>query len=115
MTYVGSSTQRLVVSVLYPQDGKLNLVTDKYSDGLRRRMAEETTKASFAETNETLAKTTGGAIGKRQCKEVSVKVAQEFEAFYAQWAQSGSEFISELLVLTTDSKGIVMQLYAITA
>ena len=26
---------------LYPQDGKLNLATDKYSDGIRRRVAEE--------------------------------------------------------------------------
>jgi hypothetical protein len=71
-------------------------------------VAEETAKVSFAETSETMAKTTGGAIGKRQCEEVSVKVAQDFEAFYAQRAQSGPEFTSDLLVLTTDGKGIVM-------
>lgn len=108
VTRVGYSTQKPEVSALYPQDGKLNLATDKYSDGLRRRVAEETSKVSFAETSETIAKTTGGEIGKRQCEEVSVKVAQDFEAFYAQRAQSHSESTTDLMVLTTDGKGIVM-------
>ncbi len=105
---VGYSTQTPEVSALYPQDGKLNLATDKYSDGIRRRVAEEASKVSFAETSETIAKTTGGEIGKRQCEEVSVKVAQDFEDFYAQRAQKGAESTSDLLVVTTDGKGIVM-------
>lgn len=71
-------------------------------------MAEETSKVSFAEVSETIAKTTGGEIGKRQCEEVNVKVAQDFDAFYAQRAQKGSESTTDLLVLTTDGKGIVM-------
>lgn len=108
VTRVGYSTQKPEVSALYPQDGKLNLAADKYSDGLRRRVAEETSKVSFAETSETIAKTTGGEIGKRQCEEVSVKVAQDFDTFYAQRAQSGSESTTDLMVLTTDGKGIVM-------
>ncbi len=66
VTRVGYSTQTPEVSALYPQDGKLNLATDKYSDGIRRRVAEEASKVSFAETSETIAKTTGGEIGKRQ-------------------------------------------------
>ncbi len=41
VTRVGYSTQTPKVSALYPQDGKLNLATDKYSDGIRRRVAEE--------------------------------------------------------------------------
>jgi hypothetical protein len=105
---VGYSTQKPEVSALYPQDGKLNLATDKYSDGLRRRVAVEVSKVSFAQTSETIADTTGGKIGKRQCEEVSVKVAQDFEDFYAQRTQEGPESTPDLLVLTTDGKGIVM-------
>jgi hypothetical protein len=96
------------VSALYPADGKLNLAPDKYSDELRRRVAEEASKVSFAETSQTIAKTTGGKVGKRQCEEVTVAVAQDCEDFYAQ--RSGTHVAAEddLLVLTTDSKGIVM-------
>ncbi len=101
VTRVGYSTQKPEVSALYPQDGKLNLATDKYSDGIRCRVAEEASKVSFAETSETIAKTTGGEIGKRQCEEVTVKVAFDFENFYAQRAQKGAESTNDLLVLTS--------------
>lgn len=107
VTRVGYSTQQPGVSALYPTDGKLNLPTDKYSDGVRRRVAQEASKVSFAETSTTIAATTGATIGKRQCEEVTVKVAQDFDDFYAQRAQD-SLSTSDLLVLTTDAKGIVM-------
>ena len=105
---VGYSTQKPGVSALYPQDGQLNLAPDKYSDGLRRRVAEEASKVSFSETSQSIAKTTGGTIGKRQCEEVTVSVAQDFDAFYAQRQHSDAETTSDLLVVTTDGKGIVM-------
>ncbi len=108
VTRVGYSTQKSNVSALYPLDGKLNLPPDKYSDELRRRVAVEASKVSFAETSDTIGRTTGGAIGKRQCEEVTVKVAQDFEAFYAQRSLSRAVASDELLVLTTDGKGIVM-------
>ena len=110
VTRVGYSTQQPEVSALYPADGKLNLPPDKYSDGLRRRVAVEASKVSFAETSQTIATTTGGAVGKRQCEEVSVKVADDFEEFYAQrsFAQAAVSNDNDLLVLTTDGKGIVM-------
>lgn len=108
VTRVGYSTQKPGVSALYPADGKLNLSTDKYSDGLRCRVAQEASKVSFWETSKTIASTTGGAIGKRQCEEITVKVSQDFEAFYAQRSVNKSAANGELLVLTTDGKGIVM-------
>ncbi len=37
-----------------------------------------------------------------------MKVAQDFDDFYAQRTQKGAESTSDLLVLTTDGKGIVM-------
>lgn len=105
---VGYSTQKPDVSALYPTDGKLNLPPDKYSDELRRRVAVEASKVSFSETSQTIAWTTGGAVGKRQCEEVTVQVAQDFEAFYAQRSVTLPVSRDDLLVLTTDSKGIVM-------
>ncbi|MDJ0571698.1 MAG: ISKra4 family transposase [Pleurocapsa sp. MO_192.B19] len=108
VTRVGYSTQKRGLSALYPADGQLNLSTDKYSDELRRRVATEASKVSFAETKTTIAATTGGAVGKRQCEEVTVKVAQDFEDFYAQRSVTQSAVSDELLVLTTDGKGIVM-------
>lgn len=105
---VGYSTQKPDLSALYPADGKLNLPPDKYSDELRRRVAEEASKVSFSETSQTIASTTGGSIGKRQCEEVTVQVAQDFEDFYAQRRVGSVVARDDLLVLTTDSKGIVM-------
>ena len=108
VTRVGYSTQKLGISALYPADGQLNLSTDKYSDELRRRVATEASKVSFAETQTTIADTTGGSVGKRQCEEVTVKVARDFEDFYAQRSVAERAVRDELLVLTTDGKGIVM-------
>ena len=108
VTRVGYSTQKPGISALYPADGQLNLSTDKYSDELRRRVATEASKVSFAETKKTIATTTGGAVGKRQCEEVTVKVARDFEDFYAQRRVDKPVSSDELLVLTTDGKGIVM-------
>ena len=108
VTRVGYSRQAPNVSALYPSDGQLNLPTDKYSDGLRRRVAEEASKVSFSETSRTIAMTTGGAVGKRQCEEVTVKVALDFEDFYAQRTGTSTAASDDLLVLTTDGKGIVM-------
>ena len=108
VTRVGYSTQKPEVSALYPADGKLNLPPDKYSDGLRRRVAEEASKVSFSETSSTIAATTGGAVGKRQCEEVTVKVASDFEEFYAQRSLNKTAATNDLLVLTSDGKGIVM-------
>lgn len=105
---VGYSTQQPEVSALYPSDGQLNLPTDKYSDGLRQRVAIEASKVSFAETSQTIASTTGGEIGKRQCEEVTVKVAQDFDDFYAQRSGQVCASADDLLILSSDGKGIVM-------
>ncbi len=108
VTRVGYSTQKPGISALYPTDGQLNLSTDKYSDELRRRVATEASKVSFSETRATIADTTGGSVGKRQCEEVTVKVALDFEDFYAQRRGVIPAASDDLLVLTTDGKGIVM-------
>jgi hypothetical protein len=63
---------------------------------------------SFDEATERLAQTTGGHIPKRQSEQVGVKLAQDFEAFYEMRHAQGAEASEDLLVLTTDGKGIVM-------
>jgi hypothetical protein len=108
VTRVGYSTKAAGVSALYPADGILNLATDRYSDGVSRRVAIEASKVSFSETMTTIAETTGAQVGKRQCEEITVKVAQDFSDFYAQRTQESPETTTDLLVLTTDGKGIVM-------
>ena len=108
MTRLGYSTKQLGVSALYPADGKLNLSPDQYSDGVRQRVAIEASKVSFEETSLTLSQTTGAKVGKRQCEEITVKVAQDFEEFYHQRQADRTESLQDLLVLISDGKGIVM-------
>jgi hypothetical protein len=108
VTRIGYSTKQIGVSALYPEDGKLNLPIDQYSDGVRQRVAIEASKVSFAETSTTVEQTTGANVGKRQCEELTVKVAQDFADFYAQRQLNIEEATSDLLVLTTDGKGIIM-------
>lgn len=103
------STKESGCPSIYLGDAHLNLPPDKFSDGLRRRAAEESSKVSFEEAAEAIQSTTAGHVAKRQCEELSVKVAADFEAFYASRSvQVAEEDTEALLVLTTDSKGIVM-------
>jgi hypothetical protein len=90
-------------------DAQLNLPPDKYSDGLRRRLATEVSLMSFDEAIARLDQTTGGHVPKRQSEQVVVKVAQDFEAFYHTRRANEPEASKDLLVLTTDAKGIVMR------
>jgi hypothetical protein len=103
----GYSIKQIGVSALYPEDGKLNLPVDQYSDGIRQRVAIEASKVSFSEPSQTIDQTTGAQVGKRQCEEISVKVAQDFDEFYGQ-RHLQVESTENLLVITTDGKGIVM-------
>lgn len=106
---LGYRSKAVGVGALYPEDGRLNLSVDQYSDGVRKRVAIEASKVSFGETSQTLGATTGAQVGKRQCEEVTVKVAQDFTDFYRQRQQhQPQESSQDLLVLTSDGKGIVM-------
>jgi hypothetical protein len=105
---LGYSSKQAGISALYPTDGQLNLPPDQYSDGIRQRVAIAGATESFSDTSQTIERTTGGQVGKRQCEEVIVKVAQDFDEFYAQRSQTGTEETSDFLVISTDGKGIVM-------
>ena len=93
---------------LHPMDATLNLPRELFSHGIRRLVAKEVARASFDEVVEMVRDYTGGTIAKRQVEELAVRAAQDFEAFYDQ--REGVEEDSEdLLVLSTDAKGIVMR------
>jgi hypothetical protein len=93
---------------LYPLDAALNLPPDAYSDGLRRRVAEEAAKGSFEEAVQSVARTSGGQVPKRQGEELAVKVSQDVEAFYATRQAQAPEASDALVVLSVDGQGIVM-------
>lgn len=106
--------QRMVYSArgkssLFPLDADLNLGTDKYSHGLKRRIAEEMAKGSFDEAVLAVEKATGGKIPKRQAEEMSVRISQDFEEFYARRMEAGIESTEDLLIISLDGKGIVMR------
>jgi hypothetical protein len=105
---LGYSSKEAGVSALYPGDGQLNLGPDQYSDGLRQRVATTAASVSFGETSQILSATTGSPVGKRQCEELIVKVSEDFDNFYAQRTVESVEASTDLLVITTDGKGIVM-------
>jgi hypothetical protein len=92
----------------FPLDAQLNLCDDQYSDGIRYRVAQEALKNSFDNAIETIKKTTGGYVPKRQSLNLARDVAQDFEAFYQQNCHIKREETQDLLVLTFDGKGIVM-------
>lgn len=97
------------VASLVALDADLNLPPDKYADGLRRHVAQNVAIMSFDDATERIGQTTGGHIPKRQSEQVVVKIAQDFEAFYETRQAQSTEASEDLLVLTTDSKGMVMR------
>jgi len=97
------------VQSVFPMDGELNLPQDKYSHGLRYRVAEEVASHSFDEAVANIDKTTGGKVPKRQAEEVAVRAAQDFEGFYSSRDTQGPEQTSDILVMTVDQKGVVMR------
>lgn len=93
---------------LYPMDMSLNLGASKYSDGLRYRVAVEAAKNSFDECVDSISSTTGGHTPKRQSEHIVAQTAQDFESYYETTALDEQKS-TNLLVITTDSKGIVMR------
>ena len=93
---------------LHPMDGALNLPKELYSHGVRRVVAREAACLSFDEVVERVKEYTGAKINKRQVEELAVRAAQDFDAFYEQRTLSNT-MTEDLLVISTDGKGIVMR------
>ncbi len=92
-----------------PLDGQLNLPDQKWSLELRRLVALNVPRSSFDETVSALDYHCGLRLGKRQVEEQARAAAVDFDAFYAGTELMASpEETGELLVITTDGKGVVM-------
>jgi hypothetical protein len=97
---------------LHPLDTELNLPPELYSHSLRRRVAEEVAKHSYDEAVISLPKQVGSLVPKRQCQELVERAAQDFESFYQNRRAASAEQVrasSEILVISSDGKGIPMQ------
>ena len=95
---------------VHPLDAELNLPEQRYSHELERRVAEEAARGSFEEAAEAVKKQTGQELPKRQAEEIARRAAQDFDAFYAQrQGQAMAAESSQLLVITTDAKGVVVR------
>lgn len=114
MSLVGEvSVRRLLYQAvgaagLCPQDAALNLPREKYSLGVRRRVAEEVAANSFDHTVERVASTTGAYVPKRQVEQLAQRAAEDFETFYLERAVD-EEPADALLILTFDGAGIPMR------
>lgn len=95
------------VEGLAPLDAALELSDDKYSYEVRRIVAEESARASFDEVVELVQKQSGAVVPKRQVEELSVRSAQDFDAFYRDRLCEAEE-TRDLMVLSFDGKGIAM-------
>src|SRR5215813_8378599 len=93
---------------LHPLDAELNLPAERYSHGVRRRLAVEAARGSFDAAVEAVASTTGAHVAKRQAEEVVVRAAADFEEFYQEREAASRREVratGKLVVLTTDAKG----------
>ena len=97
------------VNDLHPADAALNLPDEKASHGLRKVAAEEACKASFDEVVKAIDTHTGARVAKRQAEELVSRAAEDFDEFYESGAATPSTSSKkELVVLSSDGKGIVM-------
>src|SRR5664280_886977 len=95
---------------LYPADAALNLPRELASHGLRELSAVESSRGSFEEASDAIARTTGVRLGKRQLEQLAARAAADFEAFYTDSSRSQATATEgDLLVLSADGNRIVMR------
>lgn len=102
------------MNIEYPLDAALNLPADKYSHGLRLIVANSAAKESFDEVVGDVAQYTAGKVPKRQAEQLAQRASQDFDAFYEQkiaqeYMLDSAGNTDDLIVLTTDAKGIVVR------
>ena len=68
----------------FPMDEQLNLPKNLYSHPLRQRTGDEARTGAWQQAVERIERSTSAHVPKRQAEEQTVKLAQDFEAFYEQ-------------------------------
>ena len=86
---------------------------ERYSHAVRERVAEAASKESFDEVIEEIDKHTGAHVPKRQAEALTLRAAQDFDAFYVG-QQTGVDkekkpASGDVLVVSTDGKGVPMR------
>ena len=96
---------------LFPLDAELNLPADSFSHGVRKLMAREAANQSFEKAQATVTSMSGASLGKRQAENLANAAARDFERFYRERGQAAHSASSsgQLLVLSTDGKGVTMR------
>jgi len=94
----------------FPMDEVLNLPPELYALSLRKRVAEEARGASWDASVARIDATTSGHVPKRQAEELTVRAAQDADAFYAQ-PRAANDTVSPtaIQVLSADAKGLTMR------
>ena len=93
----------------YPLEADLNLPKERYSFGVRRRVAKEVIRGSFDAAVEAVDETTGAHVPKRQAEQLAVRSAVDFDPFYSQAEALEEDSPGSILVLSVDGKGVVMR------
>lgn len=93
---------------LFPKDALLNLPAETYSHGIRKLVAQEVAKSPFNEVILSVKQITGVVLPRTTVETLARKAALDFDAFYAQKNPEPVQQ-AQLLILTTDGKGIVMR------
>jgi hypothetical protein len=99
---------------LFPADAALSLPAGRHSHSLAMLAALEAARGSFEAAHAAIARRCGPVIGKRQAEEAVVHAAVNIRGFYAARVPEPCTSAT-LLVLSADSKGIVMRPGALRA
>ena len=94
---------------LRPLDAAVDLPREVYSAGVRRFVCEQLAERSVERCGEAL-RAMGIDVPRRQCEQLALRMAQDFDAFYREREPPANDTAdaSTLLVLSTDSKGVRM-------
>ena len=93
---------------LYPADAALSLPAPRHSHTLARLAVQEAVRGSFETAHAAITSRCGPVIGKRQIEQAVVNAAGDIAAFYAARVPMPCT-ASTLLVISADSKGVVMR------
>ena len=93
---------------LYPADAALSLPAPRHSHALARLAALEAVRGSFEAAHAAITSRCGPVMGKRQVEQTVVNAAGDIAAFYAARVPMPCT-AKTLLVISADSKGVVMR------
>jgi len=99
---------------LFPLDSMLNLPPSSFSYGLQRFLARRLAVNSFSEALNLVHEISGIKIGNGQANQIAESCVTDFDQYYENMLQKEDQ-VMELLVLSTDGKGIVMRPNALTS